>query len=189
MTRKWIFGGAAICIVAVTVFVYTGANSLKPGGMQQSEVMGGPLLELSEEEVPLSESVIQEETSELRETALRVIELVNAERLKAGLGELSETDLLIAASGVRAAELEKQFSHTRPDGSLCFSVFSEFEIQSKARAENIALGHKSPEQVVDAWMKSDGHRKNILNPDYNKIGVGVYLTSAGKYCWVQLFTD
>jgi len=145
---------------------------------------GDGTLEIFEPLAPLSDAL-----SEVEKYALEVVELVNAERAKAGAGALEGTGELFAAANVRAAELTKSFSHYRPDGSLCFTIFSECKIVSSARAENIAGNFKSPQQVVEAWMKSEGHRKNILNKTYKKIGVGVYKDSAGKLSWVQLFTD
>lgn len=52
--------------------------------------------------------------------------------------------------------------------------------------ENIAMGYPTAEAVMDGWMNSDGHRKNILNSDFTKIGIGVY-SSGGTLYWVQLF--
>jgi len=121
--------------------------------------------------------------------AEEVLNLVNAERAKIGVGPLVGTAELNAAAAIRAAEVGNTFSHYRPDGSLCFGVLNDFGIASSARAENIAGNFRSPEQVVSAWMKSEGHKRNILNPVYNKIGIGVYTDSAGKLSWEQMFTD
>ena len=205
MQRKWLLRGIIAClIVAVGIFAYVGITQLltgsQPGeslGDSISEVLGDPdknaaddsAVDLFDKRVPLADSSAWEVDPVLREYSLRVIELVNEEREKAGAAALAESDLLYAAASVRAEELETLFSHNRPDGSLCFTVFGDFDISCKARAENIAAGHKSPENVVEAWMKSEGHRKNILNPAYGNIGVGVFQDAAGKLCWVQLFSD
>ena len=205
MQRKWLFRGIITCLVVVVgVLAYMLIAPLLTGS-QPDEVLGDSISEVVEDSinnpsedtiidlfdkgVPLNDLFDQNEYAALREYALRVIELVNAERAKAGVAAIAESDLLYAAASVRAAELDTLFSHNRPDGSLCFTVFSDFSISSKTRAENIAAGQKSPENVVDAWMKSDGHRKNILNPDYCNIGVGVYQGATGKLNWVQLFSD
>ena len=205
MRRKWLFRGIIVCIIAVVGFLaYMGIAPLltdsQPDealGDSISEVVREPaesasedsVVDLFEKSVPLSGYSGQDVNPALREYAVKVIELVNEERAKAGAGPLSESDLLYSAASVRALELQTLFSHNRPDGSLCFTVYSDFNISCKARAENIAAGHKSPEIVVDAWMKSDGHRTNMLNPDYNNIGVGVSQEPSGKLSWVQLFSD
>lgn len=110
-----------------------------------------------------------------------VIRLCNEEREAAGLSPLEKSDSLTDAAAVRAGELPRKFSHTRPDGSSCFTAFPE---KSKTKGENIAMGYSNPEQVVSGWMNSPGHKANILNPDFTKIGVGY--NENGSY-WVQVF--
>ena len=58
-----------------------------------------------------------------------------------------------------------------------------------AAAENIAAGSNTAESVVNQWMNSEGHRNNIMNPDYTKLGVG--MAKGGSYgtYWTQCFTD
>lgn len=113
-----------------------------------------------------------------------VIELTNAEREKEGLPALSTMTKLDKAAQIRADELKEKYSHDRPDGTRCFTVLDDVNINGySAVGENIALGQRSPEQVVQAWMNSDGHRRNIMNVQFEKIGVG-YADNNG---WVQLF--
>ena len=128
-----------------------------------------------------------EEYGEINPFITELIELVNAERAKVGVGALVVTAELYAAALKRAEELSVDFSHYRPDGSVCFTVFSEFGISSSARAENIAGNFRSPEQVFHAWMESEGHRNNIMNASYTKLGAGIFTDSDGKFYWVQLF--
>jgi len=148
----------------------------------------GGLLSIFDAGVPLNGSTEAEDPA-LRQFILDAIELTNRERTKAGLAPLSESEPLRMASAVRARELVTLFSHNRPDGSLCFSIFGEFNVESKARSENIAGNFKTPDKVVQAWMGSEGHRANIMNPAYNQIGIGLSKDQAGKLNWVQLFTD
>ena len=76
----------------------------------------------------------------------------------------------------------------RPDGSSCFTVLPEFGIRYETAGENIAAGQKTPAQVVRAWMNSEGHRNNILNPDFTQIGVGYTYTGRGyRHFWAQTF--
>ena len=54
--------------------------------------------------------------------------------------------------------------------------------------ENIAWGQRSPEEVMNGWMNSSGHRANILNSSFKKIGVVYYVGANGRTYWTQLFT-
>ncbi len=115
--------------------------------------------------------------------AAKVAELVNVERAKAGLPALTLDAAASQAAQVRAAEIRTSFSHTRPSGKNCFTALAEAGVNYRAAGENIASGQKTPEEVVTAWMNSEGHRKNILSPNFTGIGVG-YLE--GNY-WTQFF--
>lgn len=119
--------------------------------------------------------------------AKQVVDLVNAERAKAGLSALTMRDDLNSAALIRAQETIHSFSHTRPNGSSFTSVLNENGISYRGAGENIAWGQQTPEAVVNAWMNSEGHRANILNKNYTSIGVGYYLNNATPY-WAQLFT-
>ena len=90
---------------------------------------------------------------------------------------------------VRAQELTELFSHTRPDGQDCFSVYSEFGITYYNAGENIAAGSSTPEGVMNQWVNSSGHYANIINSKFTELGVGyVYAPdSPYGYYWVQLF--
>ena len=112
--------------------------------------------------------------------AAQVIAETNAERAKYGLKALAVDADLTAAAQIRAREIAQVFSHTRPDGSSCFTV------SNKAFGENIARGHDSASRVMAAWMTSEGHRANILRASYGSIGVACVQVN-GVYCWVQLF--
>ena len=115
-----------------------------------------------------------------------VIRLVNAERAKQGLSALSRNDGAVNVSRVRAKEIVTSFSHTRPDGRSCFTAASDLGVAYKTAGENIAYGYSTPAQVVNGWMNSEGHRKNILSKSFSKIGVGCY-SSGGVLYWSQFF--
>ncbi len=121
----------------------------------------------------------------------KVVELVNAERKKYGLEPLESDFDLKCAAFERAMELTELFSHTRPDGSSCFSILSEYDISYGTCGENIAAGQFSPESVMQSWMNSAGHRANILSEDFSKIGIGCYCDEDSTYgiYWTQIFTD
>lgn len=99
-----------------------------------------------------------------------MLTLVNQIRKKEGLEPLEYDTGLGGAAQVRAGELLSNFSHTRPDGTSCFSVLKEYSISYRTCAENIAAGRANPSEVIEQWMNSEGHRKNILNPSYKKNG-------------------
>ena len=125
------------------------------------------------------------------EYELEVLRLVNEERAKEGLEPYEFGYSGYACAKLRAQELLVRFEHTRPDGTPFFTVFDELGVNElfSSMGENIAMGHRSPEDVVDAWMNSPGHRANILDPDYEQLAVGVVEipNSPGRYATVQLF--
>lgn len=141
----------------------------------------------AEEAPPQEEPDAPEESGGVQEAAAAVASLVNAARQDAGLSELELDADLCAAAQARAQEIAQSFSHTRPDGSSCFTILEEFGISYRAAGENIAMGQRTPEEVMDGWMNSSGHRANILNGTFTSIGVGYYVDGAGAAHWVQIF--
>ena len=115
-----------------------------------------------------------------------VLRLVNVERSKVGLSPWKFAKDLAASAYVRAVELPTKFSHTRPDGSRCFTAMPK---RGHILGENLAGGQTSPKQVVQAWMDSKSHRENILNPKFTELGIVYYYKSDSKYkhYWVQHF--
>jgi len=120
--------------------------------------------------------------------ASEVLRLVNVERAKAGLSAFTTNQSLTAAANKRAQEIKTSFSHTRPNGSGFQTVLGEYGVTYRAAGENIAYGQKTPQEVVTGWMNSTGHRANILNSNFSKLGVGVY-QSNGVIYWTQEFTN
>lgn len=128
-----------------------------------------------------------DETAVNRESfAQEILDLVNRERAKKGSGALRLADDMMKAADIRAGELVRLFSHTRPDGRSCFTVLRN---QGNGAGENIAAGAASPEAVMRMWMNSPGHKRNILDPHYRELGVGYTYQGRTKYrhFWVQLF--
>ena len=118
----------------------------------------------------------------------QILNLVNSERAKAGLPALKLDAGITAAANVRAKEIKQSFSHTRPNGSSFSTALKEQGVSFIGSGENIAWGQTSPEQVMNGWMNSDGHRANILNKNFKNIGIGYYQDANGRNYWVQLFT-
>ena len=115
--------------------------------------------------------------------AEQVAALVNEERRKAGVGSLTFDAELSSNAAVRAREIVQKFEHTRPDGSKFSTAIT---IPWRTVGENIAAGQRSPQEVMNSWMNSTGHRQNILQSSFAKIGVAV-LERSGRLYWVQLF--
>lgn len=120
-----------------------------------------------------------------------VVRLVNIERAKVGAGPLTYDPRLSKLAQVRAQEATIKTGHVRPDGRGFISILDENGIRYGVCAENLAYGAISPARVVQNWMNSPGHRKNMLNPAHNKIGVGFVSQPNTKWTnyWCQLFTD
>ena len=121
----------------------------------------------------------------------KVISIVNKNRKKKGLEALTMDEKLMKAAQDRAKELTKSFSHTRPNGTSCFTIFEKYKITPTASGENIAAGQRSAAAVMDSWMNSPGHKENIMNNRFKKIGVGLVIVPNDMYSyyWVQMFTD
>lgn len=115
-----------------------------------------------------------------------VIRLVNEHRAKNGLSALQEDWQLSRVARYKSQDMKdkRYFSHTSPTYGSPFQMMQNFGITYRTAGENIAMGQRTPQAVVSAWMNSSGHRANILNPQYTKIGVG-YVAS-GNY-WTQMF--
>lgn len=114
--------------------------------------------------------------------AFDVLELVNTERKKYDLNPIYMDADLLEAAMQRAVEASVLFSHTRPADMDCFSV------NEKIMAENLMAGTERPKEAMAQWLKSEGHRANILNPDYTALGIGV-VEIDGMYYWVQCFGE
>jgi len=130
------------------------------------------------------------ETAELRLKGTRsytlsaeVLSIVNEERAKLGLPALQMDKDLQEAAMLRAAEVNLNFSHTRPTGQDCFTA------SVKASGENIAAGSAAAAGVMGQWMNSQGHRENILRERWASIGIGCFYQADGYYYWVQLFSN
>ncbi|MBQ1975460.1 MAG: hypothetical protein II224_06585, partial [Ruminococcus sp.] len=118
----------------------------------------------------------------------QVLRLVNAERAKYGLSPFAEDSGATQVAHLRAKELVQLFDHTRPNGSSCFTAASELGVSYRSAGENIAYGYPTPEAVVNGWMNSEGHRKNILSASFGKIGIGC-VESGGVLYWSQFFIN
>ncbi|MDV5142818.1 CAP domain-containing protein [Streptomyces sp. SBC-4] len=117
----------------------------------------------------------------------QVVALVNAERAKAGCGPLSANATLTKAAQGHSEDMAARdfFDHTDPDGDGPGERVTEAGYPWSTYGENIAMGQSTPEQVMDSWMNSPGHRANILNCSFKEIGIGIH-SEGGPY-WTQVF--
>ncbi|MBQ7821707.1 MAG: SafA/ExsA family spore coat assembly protein [Clostridia bacterium] len=115
-----------------------------------------------------------------------VVRLVNEIRAKNGLKGLTHDWELSRVARYKSQDMKDKgyFSHTSPTYGSPFQMMKSFGITYRSAAENIARGQASPQAVVNAWMNSSGHRANILNASFNRIGVGY--VAGGNY-WTQMF--
>ena len=115
-----------------------------------------------------------------------VIRLVNEIRVENGLKALTHDWELSRVARYKSQDMKdnKYFSHTSPVYGSPFQMIRNFGISFRSAGENIAKGYASPQAVVNGWMNSSGHRANILNANFTRIGVGY--VSGGNY-WTQMF--
>ncbi|KNX36826.1 CAP domain-containing protein [Luteipulveratus halotolerans] len=140
-----------------------------------------------------SSSRTSDEPAPGRDVRAEVVRLTNAERAKAGCGPVRTDQALRRAADGHASDMvrHRSFSHTGSDGSTAFQRMRRAGYDGFAAAENIAAGQASPAAVMRSWMSSAGHRANILNCSFNRIGVGYDGGSVGDGygdgAWVQDF--
>lgn len=122
--------------------------------------------------------------------AEQVLQLVNAERAKQGLKALKMSEELRSIANLKSRDMadKNYFDHTSPTYGTPFQMLQDFGVHYTAAGENIAAGQKTPEEVMNAWMNSSGHRANILNKNFDTIGVGYYEGGSYGVYWTQLFT-
>ena len=120
-----------------------------------------------------------------------VLSLVNKIRIKNNLTQLGWGATCASAAELRATEIMTSYSHTRPDGAS-WSTVCPTPDSGGTSGENLAIGNAavSPASVVSLWMNSEGHRANILNPDYTKLAVGFIFDPNSEYrtYWTQFFS-
>lgn len=119
-----------------------------------------------------------------------VFRLVNEYRAQYGIAPVKWDQIAYKAAKIRCDEITTNFSHKRNGGERFYTVYNEI-IHDRLYnyGENIASGQSTAQDVLNSWMNSELHRKNILDPDFDNLAVafGIYNDSY-KYYWVQEFT-
>jgi uncharacterized YkwD family protein/spore coat assembly protein SafA len=118
-----------------------------------------------------------------------VLALVNQERQKAGLRPLEMDWELQRVARMKSQDMAQKnyFSHQSPTYGSPFDMMKQFGIKFSTAGENIASGQRTPQEVMASWMKSPGHRANILKPEYTHLGVGYYRGGSYGHMWTQMF--
>lgn len=118
-----------------------------------------------------------------------VLALVNQERAKYSLKPLEMDWELQRVARTKSQDMAQKgyFSHQSPTYGSPFDMMKQFGISFKGAGENIASGQRTPQEVMDSWMKSTGHRANILKPEFTHIGVGYYRGGSYGHMWTQMF--
>lgn len=201
MKKKYLVSVLAVAVILLAggAFLLNPAADLLENDSVE-EVPDDSFLEIEDEDTPLSDLPTEEVPAEVdpyegldatqKKYVDEIVTLVNQAREKEGLQPLTLDPQLRKGAQVRAAECVKKFSHTRPDGTSYKTAISEAGVVSNYTGENVACGHSSAQQVVKAWLNSPGHRDNILNSNFTKIGVGLEKNVGNGYkgySWSQLF--
>lgn len=120
--------------------------------------------------------------------ASEVLRLTNIERAKEGAQPLKYNKALQDAAMLRAKEISVKFSHTRPNGTDSSTAGKDVGAAGIS-GENIAMGYGSPEDVVEGWMNSSGHKATMMMNSFCYMGVGFYKSDNGMYYWTQEFAS
>ncbi len=157
-------------IAAIVGTVTAGAATLLVG-LDDSRTSGGA-------------PVAMADTDSFMEDA--VVDLVNEQRVRAGCEPLVVDPRLADAAEKHSRDMAQRgyFAHTTPEGLTFRDRIRTAGYPNPGTAENIARGQRNAEQVMKSWMASDGHRANIVNCEFSRVGVGLH--GNGMY-WTQDF--
>lgn len=124
-------------------------------------------------------------------TEARIFDLINAQRRQQGLRPLVFNPQLDRMAKIQAQNMARfqKMAHTIPDANLpTLGARAKYVGYSYGHiSENVALGYPNAETVVEGWMNSSGHRRNILDRDVVETGIGIARSSAGGVYYCQVF--
>ncbi len=120
---------------------------------------------------------------------VEVAELVNKYRKEAGLEPLKLVEDVSNVARIKSEDMRdnRYFDHNSPTYGDPFAMLNTFGISYKSAGENIAKGQKTADAVMNAWMNSEGHRRNIMSSNFKEIGIGYVTDSSGTTYWTQQF--
>lgn len=184
--------GIVVCITCLLLFGVPEYHGLLRKPAEPTEQIA-PVTAQTPEAVPEHAAETPEPAAETPEPAYihplaeALFDLTNQERIDAGLNALAYAYELQEAADARAYESSVQFSHTRPNGKSCHSVVDQYDYY--VTGENLLKADAPlavPEVMMSKWMLSDGHRENILLPDFTRLAIGIYEKKGVVYA-AQIF--
>lgn len=169
-------------------------NSVKSAKTSTSKTSKSTVDKTSNKSKYKTTSDLKDQASKLvsknKAEANEVLKYTNTYREQAGVSKLVLDDKLSLVANIRAIEiaLYDKFAHVRPNGTSFSTVLSESNIKVKIVGENLAEGQINPKEACSDWKDSQGHYENMVRPQFNKLGVGIYTYNGITY-WVQIFSD
>ena len=120
----------------------------------------------------------------------KILELMNAKRTEAGLKPLTVDNTLVQVARYKSNNMIQNnfFSHTNPDGTKWTNWLQTIGYKYTTSGENIAYNTSDPVELFNQWWNSPGHRANMMNASYTKVGIGV-IHGNGKYMGTQTFSN
>ena len=191
--KKYLNGNLSFAQYTENVQELTNGKSTTTTVKQPTETVKQPAQKPAQKTVqqPAQKAVEQKQptapaSSQVSAFEQQVLDLTNQERAKIGVPALKlDVELSkVAREKSRDMQAKGYFDHNSPTYGSPFDMMKKFGISYRTAGENIAMGQQSPQEVVTAWMNSEGHRKNILNANYTHIGIGH--VAQGNY-WTQMF--
>jgi uncharacterized protein YkwD len=122
-------------------------------------------------------------TTGLESMEIQVLNLINNHRRQNGLPALANNSRLNVSSHNHSLDMARRgyFSHTSLDGRSPFDRMRAAGYRCSTMGENIAAGQRTAQQVFDAWKRSAGHNRNMLNRNYKSVGIGLVQMPGSKY--------
>lgn len=166
----------------------TSTNAIDKSNSQNESVNTSSKKLESKPETTPTENKVSTPSGNFSSFQKEVLDLVNVERTNRGLQPLKFNNELSNVATKKSQDMidRNYFDHTSPTYGSPFDMMKQFGISYRAAGENIAMGQKTPKEVMNSWMNSPGHRKNILNPDFTELGVGIASNGSSIY-WTQMF--
>ena len=120
----------------------------------------------------------------------KILELMNAKRTEAGLKPLTIDNTLVQVARYKSDNMIQNnfFSHTNPDGTKWTNWLQTIGYKYTTSGENIAYNTYDAVELFNQWWNSPGHRANMMNASYTKVGIGVVYGN-GKYMVTQTFSN
>lgn len=135
-----------------------------------------------------SQESTEESTVEDSKTYIEdMVKEINKQRKKAGVSELTNMEELNKAAEIRAKEISKTYSHTRPSGTNWNTVLADQGIKNTYWGENICNNQKTVKETMQIFMDSQGHKDNILRDTFDSVGIARIKNKSDSYDWVQIY--